>query len=280
MTSNQDRNFDPISEHFVKKVYGGLKGEIRLAVLRRDLSCAVATLTAKLQRPLKVLDVGAGLGQLSIELATQGHEVTINDISHNMLTEAKKNAQQKGVAEAIKWLVCPYQQLENQLKLDSQLESDSDLDSDSGFDLILCHALLEWLAEPEQIVPFFSRHLTATGMLSLCFYNPVSFVYRNLIMGNFNLLNNPDFKSDNKKSLTPNNPVSYEEVESWLKEQGFEINKVSGLRVFNDYALHKRGGHSNPEAVIDMELRYSDQAPYKWMGRYIHVLSSLTADHP
>ena len=92
-------------------------------------------------------------------------------------------------------------------------------------------------------------------------------------MGNFNLLNNPEFKSDNKKSLTPNNPVSYEEVENWLIEQGFKINKVSGLRVFHDYAPLKRGGHTNPEAVIDMELRYSDQAPYKWLGRYLHVLA-------
>lgn len=269
MTSNQDRNFDPITEHFVKKVYGGLKGDIRLAVLRRDLSRVVATLTEQLQRPLKVLDVGAGLGQLSIELATQGHQVTINDISHNMLSEAKKNAQQQGVLQSIKWLACPYQQLEEQLNSDSHSNSDKK----PGFDLILCHALLEWLADPEQTVPFFNRYLTATGVLSLCFYNPVSFVYRNLIMGNFNLLNNPDFKSDNKKSLTPNNPVSYDEVANWLTEQDFTINKVSGLRVFHDYAPHKRGGHSNPEAVIEMELRYSDQEPYKWMGRYIHIMA-------
>ena len=32
-----DRSFEPIADHFEKKVYGGLKGEIRLAVLRRDI---------------------------------------------------------------------------------------------------------------------------------------------------------------------------------------------------------------------------------------------------
>ena len=92
--------------------------------------------------------------------------------------------------------------------------------------------------------------------MSLCF-TTLPALYRNLIMGNFNLLNNPDFKSDNKS--LPNNPVSYEEVEGWLTEQGFSINKVSGLRVFPVMPL-KRGGHSHPEAVIEMELRYSDQA--------------------
>ena len=263
MTITEDRNFDPITEHFVKKVYGGLKGDIRLAVLKRDLGTTVSELSAQLGRPLRILDVGAGLAQLSIELATHGHSVTINDISHNMLTEAKAQAQQLGVLESINWLVCPYQDLEELLPSEQI----------AGYDLILCHALLEWLGEPQQIMPFFNKWLAPTGILSLCFYNPASFVYRNLIMGNFNLLNNPEFKSDNKKSLTPNNPVSYEEVENWLIEQGFKINKVSGLRVFHDYAPLKRGGHTNPEAVIDMELRYSDQAPYKWLGRYLHVLA-------
>ena len=88
MTTAEDRNFDPITEHFVKKVYGGLKGDIRLAVLKRDLSAVVSEFSQQLNRPLKILDVGAGLAQLSIELATQGHSVTINDISDNMLTEA------------------------------------------------------------------------------------------------------------------------------------------------------------------------------------------------
>ncbi|KKM18719.1 hypothetical protein LCGC14_1662880, partial [marine sediment metagenome] len=56
------------------------------------------------------------------------------------------------------------------------------------FDLIMSHALLEWLAEPAAVMDFFDQHLTDDGALSLCFYNPASFDYRNLIMGNFNLL--------------------------------------------------------------------------------------------
>lgn len=267
MSTLEDRNFDPITEHFVKKVYGGLKGDIRLAVLRRDLTQIVDTLTTRLDRPLRILDVGAGLAQLSTELATQGHHVTINDISHNMLLEAKKNAELLNVIDTIEWVICPYQAFADQVQQPPK----------EGYDLILCHALLEWLAEPSDIMPFFTQWLSNEGVLSLCFYNPASFVYRNLIMGNFNLLNNTQFKSDNKKSLTPNNPVAFEEVESWLDEYKFEITKVSGLRVFHDYTPLKRGGHTNPDAVIEMELRYSEQAPYKWLGRYLHVLATLNS---
>lgn len=272
-----DRNFDPIADHFEKKVYGGLKGAIRLAVLARDLTQQVKRLSEKQQRPLRILDIGAGLAQLSLEFARLGHEVTINDISANMLDKAQHNWKQwqlhedndsresskafeRNAATNIQWLVGPYQQLDHQLS--------------GKYDVILCHALLEWLAKPQDIMDFFDRWIAPQGVLSLCFYNPVSFDYRNLIMGNFNLLNNPNFQSDNKKSLTPNHPVSKEEVSEWLMQHHYEILAVSGLRVFHDYAPLNRGGHNNPEAVIDMELKYSQREPYKWLGRYLHYLAT------
>lgn len=262
-----DRNFDGIADHFEKKVYGGLKGEIRLAVLRRDIFEYSAKLSEKLGRPLRILDVGAGLAQISIELATQGHSLVINDISANMLEKAKVSAAQIDKALDITWYVCPYQDLEDKLNKNKGSHV-------AKFDLILSHALLEWLAEPAMVMDFFDRQLAAHGAISLCFYNPASFDYRNLIMGNFNLLDNTDYKADNKKSLTPNHPVAKEEVEAWLAEHHYQTVLTSGLRVFHDYAPLKRGGHNHPDAVIRMELRYSQLEPYKWLGRYLHVMAT------
>ena len=258
---NQDRNFDDISAHFEKKIYGGLKGEIRLAVLRHDIFGWVKSWQQTHNRPLRVLDVGAGLAQISIELAKDGHDVTINDISANMLEIAKQNAGE--AAQNITWHTCPYQQLDDKLT--------------GKYDLILCHAVLEWLAEPKLIMDFFDRWLVddraEKGVLSLCFYNPASFVYRNLVMGNFNLLHNKDFKADNG-SLTPNHPVAKDEVIAWINDHNYQILHTSGLRVFHDYSPLKRGGHTNPQAVIEMEVAYSGQDPYKWLGRYLHFLVS------
>lgn len=258
---NQDRNFDDISAHFEKKIYGGLKGEIRLAVLRHDIFGWVQSWQQTHNRPLRVLDVGAGLAQISIELAKDGHDVTINDISANMLEIAKQNAGE--AAQNITWHTCPYQQLDDKLT--------------GKYDLILCHAVLEWLAEPKLIMDFFDRWLVddsaEKGVLSLCFYNPASFVYRNLVMGNFNLLNNKNLKADNG-SLTPNHPVAKDEVIAWINDHHYQILHTSGLRVFHDYSPLKRGGHTNPQAVIDMEVAYSGQDPYKWLGRYLHFLVS------
>ena len=261
-----DRSFDAIADHFEKKVYGGLKGDIRLAVLRRDLFEYCAQTSHKLGRPLRILDVGAGLAQIAIELATQGHKLVINDISANMLEKAQERAAQSSANDEklnITWYVCPYQELEEKLA-----------DKTEKFDLIMCHALLEWLAEPAAVMDFFDQQLSDNGALSLCFYNPASFDYRNLIMGNFNLLDNTEYKADNKKSLTPNHPVAKEEVEAWLKAHDYQTLIASGLRVFHDYSPLKRGGHNDPEAVIRMELRYSQLDPYKWLGRYLHLLAT------
>ncbi|MFK3915796.1 methyltransferase domain-containing protein [Psychrobacter sp. NPDC078501] len=262
-----DRSFDAIADHFEKKVYGGLKGEIRLAVLRRDIFEYSSQMSEALGRPLRILDVGAGLAQIAIELAAQGHSVVINDISANMLEKAKASAEKVDKKLDITWYVCPYQTLEETL---GKEENDK-------FDLILSHALLEWLAEPAAVMDFFDQQLIDGGALSVCFYNPASFDYRNLIMGNFNLLDSlldgNDYKADNKKSLTPNYPVAKEEVESWLKAHDYQTVRSSGLRVFHDYAPLKRGGHNDPDAVIRMELRYSQLEPYKWLGRYLHILA-------
>lgn len=270
-----DRNFDAIADHFEKKVYGGLKGEIRLAVLRRDIFEYSVEMSKSLGRPLRILDVGAGLAQIAIELATQGHTVVINDISANMLEKAKASAAQINKDLDITWYVCPYQALTDKLAKDHKIKnSDNTVKSDAKFDLIMSHALLEWLADPASVMDFFDQHLADNGALSLCFYNPASFDYRNLIMGNFNLLDNTEYKADNKKSLTPNYPVAKEEVASWLAAHHYQTVLTSGLRVFHDYAPLKRGGHNDPDAVIRMELRYSQQEPYKWLGRYLHIMAA------
>ena len=272
-----DRSFETIADHFEKKVYGGLKGEIRLAVLRRDIFGYAEQLRQKLGRPLRILDVGAGLAQIAIELAAQGHKVVINDISANMLEKAQANANQMSPGLDITWHVCPYQELEGKLVKDRLVKDKLIEDNAAKFDLILCHALLEWLADPAAVMEFFDKQLTDKGVLSLCFYNPASFDYRNLIMGNFNLLDNTEYKADNNKSLTPNYPVAKQEVESWLQQHHYQTVLESGLRVFHDYAPLKRGGHNDPEAVIRMELRYSQQEPYKWLGRYLHIMATRSA---
>jgi S-adenosylmethionine-dependent methyltransferase len=263
MNDTQDRNFDDIADHFSRKIYGGLKGQIRLAVLSADLTPIIARLLERRAEPLRILDVGGGLGQLSIRFAQQGHYVTVNDISSVMLDLARAKAREAGVEEAINWHCGPYQDLA--------------AEAHEPFDLVLCHAVLEWLQEPSLLVPALAPLVNPDGYLSLCFYNPASIIYRNLIRGNFNWVQQaPTYTADNG-SLTPNNPCSIEQVRGWLAQSHFRIQVESGLRVFSDYVVEKRGGNQLPEQVLAMEVAYSTQEPFKWMGRYLHVVSKKTS---
>jgi S-adenosylmethionine-dependent methyltransferase len=59
-TDANDRNFDDLADKFERKVYGGLKGDIRLAVIWRDLLSPVPQISHGSH--LRILDIGAGSG--------------------------------------------------------------------------------------------------------------------------------------------------------------------------------------------------------------------------
>jgi tRNA 5-carboxymethoxyuridine methyltransferase len=252
---SDDRNFDDLAERFQRKVYGGLKGDIRLAVLWRDLEEQVPQIHG--DKPLRVLDIGAGLGQLAIRLAKLGHQVTVNDISSEMLSIAREAAEQSGVVDSMVWHHCPFQELPSRVE--------------GKFDVVLCHAVVEWLAAPEPLLAHLKQFLSEDGMLSFTYYNRHSLEYRNLIRGNFNLLKRDTFIPD-PGSLTPSNPLLPEQVQEWVDDAGLTVQAISGVRVFHDYVTTLRGGNGVPESVIEMELAYSKREPYLWLGRYIHLL--------
>ena len=108
--SEGDRNFDGIAERFANKIYGGLKGQIRLDVLWRDISENLADFFAQ---PKTVLDVGAGLGQLAARLAQAGHSVAVNDISGEMLTLARQTAEKIGIRDAMPGTIALYSNCHN-----------------------------------------------------------------------------------------------------------------------------------------------------------------------
>lgn len=254
-TDRSDRNFDGISEHFASKIYGSLKGQIRLDVLWRDICEHLGDF---LSQPRRVLDVGAGLAQLAIRLSQAGHRVDINDISQEMLVLAQQAACEQHVQEQIGWHHCSLQELPAGLN--------------QQFDVVMCHAVLEWLAQPAAAIPALKELVAEGGWLSLTFYNRDALVYRNLVRGNFNKVLEGNFSGD-PDSLTPPHPLRATDVVEWLQMAGFKVVARSGIRVFNDYVRNPSGGNTVPEAVRKMELRYSNQEPYLWLGRYLHLLA-------
>lgn len=197
----QDRNFDDLAKRFKKNIYGGLKGDIRLAVLERD--CA-ANLPIKPFVPESVvspevcwtiLDAGGGQGQFSLRLAQAGHKVVICDISAEMLKLAQEQVEQLGLQDRVQLVHCAIQDLPKQLA-DNQIK----------FDFVICHAVMEWMQEPQTLLPCLLGYLKPQGYLSLTFYNIHSLIYKNLLRTNFKKILAKDY-GGSAGSLTPINPL-------------------------------------------------------------------------
>jgi len=251
-TITNDCNFDTLIDAFKDRIYSGFKGEWRLRLLQEDLH------TLYLSEPLRIWDAGCGMGQLALWFADKGHTLTCCDISAKMLDEAKKAFSQAKTNAHFKQ--CSVQEMA------TQIESQ---------DLILFHAVLEWLAYPLQTLSVVSERIKPQGYLSLLFYNYHSFVYRNAIFGEWRLpfIYDESIWYGKGKKLTPPYPQKPEEILVWLKANGFEVVVQTGIRVFHDYMNESTQQNSDIEALMRLEYKYCREPIYRDMGRYIHILA-------
>ena len=255
MTEKTDRSFDGIAAKFAHNIYSSTKGKLRQVVLLRDL----AELRL-LQQPCHILDVGAGQGQLALALAAQGHTVHLTDISADMLQLAQQQAlaqgadnvsfQQIGLAE----LVATHRQ---------------------QYQLVLCHAMLEWLAQPELAIAQLRQLVAPGGVLSLVFYNKDAKRFGNILFGNFDYVA-ADFQVKKKVSLNPQHPLVPADVMQWCQQAGFSVLAKTGVRCFHDYLRDRALQQSHFEQLLALELQYNRIEPYASLGRYQHLL--LQAD--
>jgi len=248
---SQDRNFDRMVDKFEQKVYGTVKGEWRLKLLKEDLSRFTQS------PPLKVWDAGCGLAQMSEWLAPCGHELTLCDLSHQMLVRAQYRFEQQGLEATF------IQGAAQDVAVSLSLQ-----------DLVLFHAVLEWLAEPEQTLKTVAEQVAPGGYLSLLFYNQHAMVMRYALRGGWRL---PYLLEDayvgKGKKLTPPNPQTPEQVYHWLENWGFEIEIHTGIRVFHDYMTHEVLAESELSELLALEYRYCREPTYRNMARYIHLLA-------
>ncbi|WP_339486702.1 methyltransferase domain-containing protein [Pseudomonas sp. EL_65y_Pfl2_R95] len=241
-----DRHFDELATRFAEKIYGGAKGAIRLAVLQADLAEALP------DSPLRVLDIGAGLGHMSLWLAQRGHQVTLAEPAEPMLNGARQRFAEAGVEAT--FIQAPWQDLLGQ--------------GHQPFDVVICHAVLEWLAEPHSILPVLHQLTAPGGWLSLAFYNKDALIYRNLLKGHFRKLRKAEFAGE-KQSLTPQRPVDPHELATQLSVD-WQVEIQSGVRVFHDYMPHDFQLKAELIDLLEMELAYRRHPTFAGLGRYLH----------
>lgn len=249
----QDRNFDDIAEKFSRNIYGTTKGQLRQAILWQDLDVLLSTLKSG---PLRILDAGGGAGQNAIQMAERGHHVTLCDLSAEMIALAKCAADAKGVSSRMHFVQSPIQDVAQHLE--------------SPVDLILFHAVLEWVADPQAILKVLWSLLKPGGALSLMFYNANGLLMHNMVATNFDYVQ-IGMPKTKKRTLSPDYPREPQQVYRWLEEAGWQILSKTGVRVFHDYLREKQKQRDAYAQLLELETRYCRQEPWISLGRYIHV---------
>jgi S-adenosylmethionine-dependent methyltransferase len=174
------------------------------------------------------------------------------DISSESIAYAKQQAQDKHVS--IDYSVGSLQSVTKQ------------------YDLIINHAVLEWLQEPFAAIELLLKQLVPGGHLSLSFFNKDALTFGNLIYGNFDYVKK-GLKVKKKVRLNPQQPLSVQPVLSFINSlNNIEIIHQAGIRCIHDYMRDLSHQTTHYEALLDAEITYSTQPPYMWLGKYFHLV--------
>ncbi|MGO4894390.1 methyltransferase [Flavobacterium sp. W21_SRS_FM6] len=246
-----DQNFDDIATKFEHNIHGSTKGKLRHELFLHHLTNIIDLRSS----PMRILDAGGGTGTMTQAMLALGHEVTLTDISGETLAIAKAK-----FATNDKLTLC-HQDI---LSL-----------PETQYDLVICHAVLEWLSDPFPVIQKLVALLKPAGYLSLSFFNQDAQRFSNICYGNFDYVEQ-GMKVKNQVRLNPNNPQRPQDILAFMQDLPVNIVQQAGIRCFHDYLKDKTQQTSHYEQLKRLELQYGEQQPYLWFGKYFMLIAQRT----
>lgn len=247
-------NFDHLADRFQDQIYGSTKGRIRQAVINASYLKVLPELDSG--SGLRVLDAGGGLGQMSKWLLELGHQVDYFDVSQEMLNRTEQLLSEQTASG--QWQGMQASILEYEPR--------------HAMDLVVVHAVLEWLEQPQLALERAVAWLKPGGFLGLMVYNRHMLVMRNLMRGTLKKVKADQLGGDGQ-GLTPINPLDPTAVRGWLEAAGLEVSLQAGVRTFSDLTEPVVLSWYEEADIIEMELELCEQAPYRDLGRYVLFLA-------
>ena len=214
---------------------------------------------------LDVLDVGGGTGSYAFPLARLGHRVCLLDFSAHMLAIARQKSQQLGppLRERIDFCHASVVEIPG-------------LFSSDRFDLILCHTLLEYVLDPQEILDALAAVLRPGGLLSLLVANPHADPLRWAIArGDLQkarlALDEPISTAD--LFGLPRRTFTAEAMQEAMAQAGMEVVARYGVRIFADHVPAEK--LTDPEfftRMLELEISAGPLDPYRQIARYNQLL--------
>jgi 2-polyprenyl-3-methyl-5-hydroxy-6-metoxy-1,4-benzoquinol methylase len=213
---------------------------------------------------LRVLDVGGGSGMFAVPLARLGHDVTVVDPSADALATLRRRADTAGVGALV-----------------HGLQGDGDLLHEvlpaaggNGFDLALCHYVLEVVDDPAVTLGEISRALRPGGQVSVATVNRAGAVLGRAVAGHpveaLALLEDRDPAP--ARSRPASRRFTPDDMLALVDGAGLRPGPWRGVSVVADLLEATSG--AEPGAVRALELALAGQSPFRDIATGLHVLAT------
>jgi S-adenosylmethionine-dependent methyltransferase len=233
-------------------------GRLRYAVVRETTARAMATLSG----PLRVIDVGGGDGADCLPLAAEGHDVTVLDVAPELLAQARRAAEERGLAGVRTVLA----------DLDDLVRGAGE-PSLGTFDVVLCHNVLQYRADVPATVRFLASLARPGGVVSVMAPNPAMDVLSAAVRRLDPVRARAVLDSPTVHGETFDHPMrrlEADEVERSLAAAGCTVDHRFGIRCLMDLIADDER-KSEPDfyaRLLELELLLCEREPYWRTARF------------
>jgi S-adenosylmethionine-dependent methyltransferase len=237
--------------------------------LRLDLAFAnLQDFLPQVTRSLHALDLGCGTGAIAVRLARLGLHVTLLDASEAMLDFAKRAAQEAGVTERIALKHGDAAQFAN-------------LFHGESFDVILCHNILEYVADPCAVLRSAAGALRdPSSMISVLVRNQAGEVLKTAIRDGDLAATEQNLTAEwGHESLYGGRVRLFttESLQAMLLESSLAIAAERGVRVLSDYLPPRVSRTDEYQRILELERKLGSRPEFAAVARYMHCVAHRVA---
>ncbi|MFI9200790.1 methyltransferase domain-containing protein [Streptomyces sp. NPDC053048] len=213
---------------------------------------------------LEVLDTGGGSGKFAVPLARLGHRVTVVDPSPNALFALERRAAEAGVADLVRGV-------------QGDAHGLFDVAERGGYDLVLCHGVLEYVDDPAESVRNAAAALRPAGTLSLLAAGLGGAVLARALAGHFTearqALTDPAGQWGAGDPLTRR--FTADQLSGLVSDAGLEVSAVHGVRVFADLVpgVLVDAEPDALDALLRLEAAAAELPAFHSVATQLHVLA-------
>ncbi len=209
---------------------------------------------------LQVLDLGGGTGGLAVPIAELGHRVTVVDPSPDALAALDRRAKERGVDHRLRGVQGDAADLLDHVAA-------------AGFDLVLCHDVLEYVDNPGQALDAIRAAMRPHATLSVVVAGRYAAVLAKAMAGHL---------LDARALLSPqltSSPRRYvpDEIVALLRTHQFRPGQVQAVRTFTDL-IPSAALDNEPDAgrtLFDLERAVAGVDAFAPIAAQLHVVATL-----